>query len=79
LFEVGYLFRLGDVLHLSTSRHLILRAKAIPLIGTAAYDEDLKKIGIVIEVFGPVKQPYISVKPSVSKPDSYVGKMLYSL
>jgi len=73
------LFRLGKVLHLSTSKHLILRAKAIPRIGTTAYDEHLKKIGIVIEVFGPVKQPYISVKPSVSKPDSYVGKMLYSL
>ncbi len=52
---------------------------SLPRIGITAYDEDLRKIGIVIEIFGPVKQPYISIKPSVLKPDAYVGKILYSL
>jgi len=79
VFEAVFLFRLGKVLHFSTSKHLILRANSLPKIGTTAYDEDLKKIGIVVEILGPVKQPYISVKPSVSKPGSYVGKILYSL
>jgi len=73
------LFRLGEVLHFSTSKHLVIRAKSLPRLGTIAYDENLQKIGIVVEIFGPVKQPYISVKPSVSKPNSYVGKILYSL
>ncbi len=74
-----FLLRLGKVLHLSSSKHLILRAKSLPRLGTTAYDEDLKKIGVVVEIFGPVKKPYISVKPSVSKSDSYIGKTLYCL
>ena len=73
------MFRLGRVLHFSTSKHLILNAMSLPRIGTTAYDEDLNKIGNVIEIFGPIKQPYLSIKPSVSRPDRYIGKILYSL
>ena len=40
-------------------------------------DQDLKDIGTVFDVFGPVGNPYVSVKPSVRDPSRYVGQLLY--
>lgn len=39
--------------------------------------QDLKRVGTVFDVFGPVDNPYISVKPSVRDPSHYVGQLLY--
>ena len=70
--------RLGKVLHLSSSRSLILKTKdGEATVGWKVLDSKLREVGRVYEMFGPVASPYVSVKPTISDPSSLVGKVLY--
>lgn len=71
--------KLGTVLHVSGSRKLILRASAKIKVrtGIEALDEELKLVGRIVDVFGPVKNPYVSVKPTIDGLERYVGHPLY--
>ena len=76
--------RLSKVLHFSNQRHLILRVvsnqvKALR-IGQTVVTKDLTEIGRIFDIFGPVSNPYISIKPDASVTDlkKYVGEVLYS-
>ncbi|MCD6510879.1 MAG: H/ACA RNA-protein complex protein Gar1 [Thermoprotei archaeon] len=70
--------RLGTASHVSKSGRLIIRAeRPVPLM-CKVYGPDMRPIGFVADVFGPVKSPYISVKPlKAVNPEEYVGKVLY--
>ena len=46
-------------------------------LGSVIFSQDLKNVGKVFDVFGPVKNPYISVRPNVRDPNNYVGQLLY--
>lgn len=69
--------RLGQVLHVSRSGNIILRIKNVPKIGTTVVDENLKSIGKVVDVFGPVSSPYASVKPAVGEIEKLTDEILY--
>jgi rRNA processing protein Gar1 len=47
--------------------------------GTKACDSKLKDVGVVIDILGPVSGPYVSVKPTIAKPESVVGRTVYAL
>ncbi|ADT83799.1 Gar1/Naf1 family protein [Thermococcus barophilus] len=69
--------RLGRVSHYAKQGFLILRSNWIPSLNDPVVDKDLQLVGIVKDVFGPVKMPYIAVKPKVKAPEKYVGQVLY--
>jgi RNA-binding protein len=69
--------KLGVVLHVSGSRKLILRTKIRVKTGTKVLDEELRPVGRVFDVFGPVKNPYVSVESTTDKSEYYVGCFLY--
>ena len=71
--------RLGKVLHLSKSGNLILRLEnsVLPIAGSPVCDYKLVHVGKVSNVFGPVKNPYLSVQPSVESPSKLAGRILY--
>ncbi len=69
--------RLGRVLHVSSSKNLILKAEKLPRIKDKVVDENLKSVGTVFDVFGPVSSPYVAVKPSVEEPQRFVNRVLY--
>ncbi|MDW8024123.1 MAG: Gar1/Naf1 family protein [Nitrososphaerota archaeon] len=71
------MIRLGLVLHISSSRNLIVKIENTPKIGELVVDEKLKPIGEVFDVFGPISAPYAAVKPKTSKPESLVNKTVY--
>jgi RNA-binding protein len=50
-----------------------------PGIGAMVVDESLDTVGRVVDVFGPVEQPYVAVSPNntVSLP-GLVGQKLYA-
>ena len=75
--EDNDLHELGRVLHLSRNKNLIIRTKTPPKIGMTVVDRKHQKVGTVKDVFGPVENPYVSVKPDVVKPEEYVGKTIY--
>jgi len=77
--ESESLQRLGHVLHVSSSRNLILKAEATPKIGSKVVNENFKSIGTVRDVFGPVSSPYVSVEPITSELQVSIGSILYTV
>jgi RNA-binding protein len=56
--------RLGKVLHVSKRGSLILRTDKTPPTGPKALvlDKEANRIGTVLDVFGPVNNPYVSIR-----------------
>ncbi|CAB49230.1 Gar1/Naf1 family protein [Pyrococcus abyssi] len=69
--------RLGKVSHYAKQGLLIVRSTWVPSLNDPVIDKDLKFVGIVKDVFGPVKRPYVAIKPKVDDPEKYVGQVLY--
>jgi len=69
--------RIGLVLHVSSSRNIILKAENVPRIGDKVLDENLKPVGMVFDVFGPTSSPYVAVKPNTQDPQHLVNRVLY--
>ena len=71
--------RLGKVLHLSKSGNLILRLEEtqVPSLGAPVCDYKLRNVGVVNNILGPVKNPYVSVKPATNVDGALSGRVLY--
>jgi RNA-binding protein len=72
--------KLGKVLHISNRGRIILRSHQTPALGLPVFSPDKKKIGQVHDVFGPTKDPYISVKTRANNSknlENRVGETLY--
>lgn len=70
--------RIGRVLHVSTTRNIILKAENLPRIGDEVVGTDLKPVGTVSDIFGPISSPYISVKTNLEGSQRLVGQILYN-
>ncbi|MDO5848896.1 MAG: Gar1/Naf1 family protein [Methanobrevibacter sp.] len=53
---------LGNSLHIANSGKLIARATKTPNAGGIVFDSNNNKIGKVNYVFGPTKNPYVSIR-----------------
>ena len=71
--------RLGRVINVTPSRNLVVKAEKAPKIGSSVVDENLKTVGRVFDVIGPVTSPYAVVKPVVREPEKLASKQLYLL
>jgi RNA-binding protein len=69
--------RLGRVLHISPSGNIITKIENIPRIGETVVDENLKAVGKVFDMFGPVSSPYVAIRPTIQKPEKLTNKTLY--
>ena len=69
--------RLGRVSHYAKQGFLILRSSWVPALNEPVVDKNLRLVGTVKDVFGPVNMPYVAIKPRVRKPEGYVGELLY--
>jgi RNA-binding protein len=69
--------RLGRVLHISPSRNIIIKIENIPKIGQTVVDENLKTVGKIFDLFGPVNSPYVAIRPTILKPEELTNKTLY--
>ena len=52
---------LGNISHLANSGKLIVKTTKTPPAGAFVFTNDKRKIGKVYSIFGPVKNPYVSV------------------
>lgn len=71
--------RLGRVLHVSPSRNVIVKTEKVPRIGETVVDENLKPVGKIVDIFGPVASPYATVKTTMRDPGVLSNKTLYVL
>ena len=65
------------MLHISPSRNIIIRVEKIPRIGETVVDENLKTVGKIFDMFGPVGSPYVAIRPTILKPEELTNKTLY--
>jgi RNA-binding protein len=54
-----------------------VRIENIPRIGETIVDENLKTVGKIFDLFGPVSSPYVAVRPTILKPEELTNKTLY--
>jgi RNA-binding protein len=77
--ESENLERIGSVLHVSSTKNMIIKAENISHIGDRVVDENLKQVGTVVDVFGPVSAPYVAVRPNVNEPSLLIDHVLYGI
>jgi RNA-binding protein len=79
-FERGMcLQRLGKVLHVTPSQNIVVKTDKAPKIGSAVVDENLKVVGKIFDVIGPVSSPYVFVKSTIKESEKLTSKQLYVL
>jgi RNA-binding protein len=66
-------------MHISPSNSIIVKTEKTPRIGEAVVDENLKPVGKVFDIFGPVSAPYAAIRPTVREAEKLVNKMLYAI
>ena len=69
--------KLGQVLHQAKSGNLSVQAEIFLKPSIPVFDVSGKKIGFVVETFGPVSSPYVSVKPTTDRVRKLIGEQLY--
>ncbi len=71
---------LGTISHVSNKGNIIARSKSTPALGLPVFTENKKRIGRVHDVFGPTKEPYITIKPNrainLEKFENQIGEVL---
>ncbi len=55
--------RVGTVSHISKRGTIILRCDRPPPLGVEVVDKRVEPVGMIVDVFGPVKHPYVAVRP----------------
>lgn len=55
------LSRLGT-LWKTVNRSLVIECEKTPRIGSKIYDKSLREVGIVVNVFGPISQPFAEIR-----------------
>lgn len=70
--------RLGLILHVSPSRNIIVKVENTPRIGETVVDENLKPIGKIFDILGPLSSPYAAVRPTVRDPEKLTTKTVYT-
>jgi RNA-binding protein len=54
-----------------------VKIENISKIGETVVDENLKTVGKIFDLFGPVSSPYVAVRPTILKPEELTNKTLY--
>ena len=71
--------RLGLILHVTPSRNVIAKIENVPRIGETVVDENLKPVGKVFDILGPVSSPYATIAPTIRDPEKLSNKTVYVL
>jgi RNA-binding protein len=64
---------------LTPSKNIIVKTEKAPKIGLEVIDENLKVVGKVFDIIGPVSAPYAVVKPTVGEPVKLLNEPVYLL
>lgn len=72
--------RLGEVVRASQGLAVVrCPDEDHPDVGRSVVDENLDRVGRVVDVFGPVGKPYVAVTPAADvAPASLLGRKVYA-
>lgn len=68
---------MGLILHVTPSRTIIVKIQNMPRIGETVVDENLKPVGKVLDILGPVSSPYATITPTIREAKNLVNKTVY--
>jgi RNA-binding protein len=68
---------LGKVISVTPSQSIVVKIDKPPRLGTSVIDENLKVVGRIFDIIGPVSSPYAVVKASIKDPEKLSNKQLY--
>lgn len=71
--------RLGKVINVTPAQNVVVKIDKTPYIGSTVIDENLKVVGKVFDIIGPVSSPYAVIKPTVKAPEKLTNRQLYLL
>jgi len=54
-----------------------VKIENIPRIGETIVDENLRTVGKIFDLFGPVSSPYVAIRPTILKTEELTNKTLY--
>jgi RNA-binding protein len=72
--------RLGTVLHTTPNGYIVVKIDDpdnIPPLNVKVYDRDLRTVGVLLDIIGPVKEPYAVIKPATKETKVPNGEVLY--
>ncbi len=72
--------KIGEALHISHDKKLVLKLTSVPPLYITVYDYSMRRVGVLYDIIGPVKQPFGLVKPDktvLEKPETIKGKAIY--
>jgi len=64
---------------MTPSRSLVVRTEKTSRIGLSVVDENLRVVGKIFDIIGPVSSPYAVVRPTIKEPEKLVNRQLYVL
>jgi RNA-binding protein len=71
--------RVGTVVRATNSLAVVrTNDDTTPDLGTAVIDEELDDVGTIVDVFGPVEQPYLTITPETEHTATLVGTVVYA-
>ncbi|MCG3221128.1 MAG: H/ACA RNA-protein complex protein Gar1 [Candidatus Heimdallarchaeota archaeon] len=73
--------KLGNIVHYTDSGNaIVIDPPKLPKIGSHVVSEKMEHIGDVIDIFGPVKKPYVSIRIKPQYKDTIENNtMLYTI
>ena len=69
--------KIGTISHITSTNKLIVPSNKTPRIGSVIVNKQHKQIGKINDIFGPTKQPYISIKTSKKFKKANTGEAVY--
>ena len=76
--EDGRIKRIGVVENVSYDGSLVVRCQSPPRFGSRVVDKRSRPLGKVVKVFGPVREPFASVRPTAKLSLSVLGSEVYA-
>jgi len=68
---------IGEILHVIQGNRAVAKVKVAPKPGSTVFDIRRKPIGQVIDIFGPVKSPYIEIRVMEQDPRKLINSPIY--
>jgi RNA-binding protein len=72
--------KLGVVLHKTPNGYIVVRMEErerLPPLNTPVYDRSARRVGVLLDIIGPVESPYAVVKPDRRDIEVGGGEELY--
>ncbi|MEM4983021.1 MAG: Gar1/Naf1 family protein [Candidatus Bathyarchaeia archaeon] len=68
---------IGEILHVVQGDRAIAKVKITPKLGLTVFDIRRKPIGRIVDIFGPIKSPYIEIEVEEQNPEKLVNSPIY--